>query len=322
MRHNTEDADILVKAAKFLSSVRLDVPTMDRLGRFESDFGPPPIIPDIAPPFGLELELEHQYISPADASSEDNHSSSDTTPNATTQLLPFSEFSNMIAASGPILRFTLCLKSNHESVFGTPLIRCSFIVGSDDAEGPANDPFSDVITEPVQRALFGMPPPVEDEKEIEGEDTTIIGIGAVSYREWLIGPDAVGPPVLGGIYRPYASRTRYRLGLLDDPEMRLSSTHTTHRMLGLVSSFVPYVDERQRKEELNTQFRLRWRGLPPNLSLSKIRKIRSIIASFSCDNDSELDDSTKLLAYLYFERCVFQNVVNKANRKAIAAACM
>ena len=58
------------------------------------------------------------------------------------------------------------------------------------------------------------------------------------------------------------------------------------------------------------------------MSLTKIRKIKSIYLQLCGDKDSLMDLSTACLASVYFEKLVLKNMVHKTNRKIFAATCL
>jgi len=94
------------------------------------------------------------------------------------------------------------------------------------------------------------------------------------------------------------------------------------KMPGVVSSVVFYVREKDRRKELNDLFQAKhgdWLTAP-KMSLSKAKKIKSLMLEIALWLDMEL--STAGLAYSYFERLVLRNVVSKYNRKAAAGAAL
>lgn len=76
----------------------------------------------------------------------------------------------------------------------------------------------------------------------------------------------------------------------------------------------------QLKAQLNEQFALKHQWLTHGLTLSKIRAIKRDLLTFAQEVDCDL--STVAVAYVYFEKLVLRNVVNKPNRKLMAAVSL
>ncbi|KAI8099832.1 uncharacterized protein BX664DRAFT_322225 [Halteromyces radiatus] len=74
------------------------------------------------------------------------------------------------------------------------------------------------------------------------------------------------------------------------------------------------------RKELNEQFRLAHPDIPSEITLTKIRSIKSHLLEIGKAVDLEI--STLAHAYVYFEKLVIKNVVTKKNRKLIAACCL
>ena len=89
---------------------------------------------------------------------------------------------------------------------------------------------------------------------------------------------------------------------------------------GFIGSVLPFVKPRDLKNQLNEQFRSKHEDLSRGLTLSKIRSVKRELLSLAQETDCEL--STIACAYVYFEKLVLANVVNKPNRKLMAAVCL
>ncbi|KAI8148178.1 cyclin-like protein [Fennellomyces sp. T-0311] len=74
------------------------------------------------------------------------------------------------------------------------------------------------------------------------------------------------------------------------------------------------------KRELNEQFRHAHPEIPLEITLSKIRSIKSHLVEIGKVVDLEV--SSVAHAFVYFEKLVIKNVVTKKNRKLIAACCL
>ncbi|RKP02121.1 hypothetical protein CXG81DRAFT_11156 [Caulochytrium protostelioides] len=71
---------------------------------------------------------------------------------------------------------------------------------------------------------------------------------------------------------------------------------------------------------MNEQFRVEHPELDPDITLTKIRKMKSCILLIA--RSTGMDLSTVAYAYAYFEKLVVKRVVTKANRRVIAATCL
>ncbi|CAO3598140.1 unnamed protein product [Absidia cylindrospora] len=74
------------------------------------------------------------------------------------------------------------------------------------------------------------------------------------------------------------------------------------------------------RKEMNELFRLEHPDIPSEITLSKIRSIKSHLLEIGKAVDLEV--STLAHAYVYFEKLVIKHVVTKKNRKLIAACCL
>uniref|UniRef100_A0A7S3EW08 Cyclin N-terminal domain-containing protein n=1 Tax=Haptolina ericina TaxID=156174 RepID=A0A7S3EW08_9EUKA len=107
---------------------------------------------------------------------------------------------------------------------------------------------------------------------------------------------------------------------LDDPELQSGKHRRVMNLPGLVESVIPFVKPHDLKMQLNEQFALKHQWLSQGLTLSKIRAVKRELLAFAQDVDCEL--STVAVAYAYFEKLVLRNVVNKPNRKLMAAVSL
>ncbi|KAL0082430.1 cyclin [Phycomyces blakesleeanus] len=74
------------------------------------------------------------------------------------------------------------------------------------------------------------------------------------------------------------------------------------------------------KRETNEQFRLAHPEINPEITLSKIRSIKSHLLTIGRGLDLEVSSISH--AYVYFEKLVLKNVATKKNRKLLAACCL
>jgi len=115
----------------------------------------------------------------------------------------------------------------------------------------------------------------------------------------------------GGAYDPY---------FLDDPALQSGKERMVMNLPGLVASVLPYVRPRALKAQLNEQWAIKHQWVSRGLTLSKIRAAKASLLEWVLEANCEV--STAALAHVYFERLVLRRVVNKANRKLVAAVSL
>ncbi len=112
----------------------------------------------------------------------------------------------------------------------------------------------------------------------------------------------------------------YHSEYFDDPNLRSGKHRIVMNLPGLMSSVISFVRGRELKSELNEKFRSSHEWLNSSMSLSKLRKVKQILLNVGVGVNLEL--STVALAYCYYDKLMFRNVVEKANRKLLAAVCL
>jgi hypothetical protein len=142
------------------------------------------------------------------------------------------------------------------------------------------------------------------EKESIGRSTTRKALkNGVSYAHCLYDKPA--------LYNPQ---------WLDD-NTNTSEEHRVEMTLpGFKSSVMLFTKRKQAKKKLNKEFRVKHPWLRPDMTLSKIRKVRQDLMAVAVQMDFEY--ATAALAYVYFEKAVMLNAVEKSNRKLVASTAL
>lgn len=155
---------------------------------------------------------------------------------------------------------------------------------------------------------------LEDEKEIKKPGK--------SYADVLMAPDLLGHFTnQDGELDPFH---------LDDPELKQSKDRTVLSFTNaqFVVSVLPYLREKDLKDQLNEQFLLEHElceshpELNKTMSLSKIRAVKRKMFNVAQYHDPEIEYATVALAHLYFDMLVLKGSVTKANRYCIAGCCL
>jgi hypothetical protein len=116
-------------------------------------------------------------------------------------------------------------------------------------------------------------------------------------------------------------RSSYDPYFLDDPELRAGRHCTVVALVGYYSSLTHYVPQSVLEHELNRHFLSKHgKHLEPSITLTKIRSIKSQLIQVALECRLEL--GSVALAFVYFEKLILARIVNKSNRKVIAAACL
>lgn len=118
----------------------------------------------------------------------------------------------------------------------------------------------------------------------------------------------------------------YEPGVVDDPNMGQGKYCQVIRgddALGpVVCSVFKFAKSKDLKDELNNQWRERHPEMPSNLSLSKIRNLKTEAVNGSCNDAIDCEAVTVAYACIYFERLCLRGIVTKANRRLSMATCL
>ncbi|EDO37363.1 predicted protein, partial [Nematostella vectensis] len=107
---------------------------------------------------------------------------------------------------------------------------------------------------------------------------------------------------------------------LDDPELTSGKHRTVLRLNSYMVSMTAYAKPSELKKDLNERFREKFPHI--EVTLTKLRSLKRDILKVASSQDCSLDLTSVAYAFVYFEKLILKEKINKPNRKLMAGACL
>ncbi|XP_072305308.1 CDK5 and ABL1 enzyme substrate 2-like isoform X2 [Eucyclogobius newberryi] len=115
-----------------------------------------------------------------------------------------------------------------------------------------------------------------------------------------------------------SDETEYDPNLLSDPQWPCGRHKRVLTFASYVTTVIEYVKPSDLKKDMNETFKDKFPNI--KLTLSKIRSLKREMRAVS--EECGLQPVTIAMAFVYFEKLVLQDRLNKQNRKLVVAACV
>ncbi|KAJ3254623.1 CDK5 and ABL1 enzyme substrate 1 [Boothiomyces macroporosus] len=112
----------------------------------------------------------------------------------------------------------------------------------------------------------------------------------------------------------------YDPNFLDNPDLKTARNKTVITLPGFLGTIIQPSTASELKKEINQHFKDTHPGVDATITLTQIRNLKKSLGKIGLSNNLEL--SSIAFAYVYLEKLIIKNFVNRANRKLIGAICL